>query len=958
MDARSHAFGTVLARFRRAAGLTQEELAERCGLSARGIGNLERGERRPRRFTVQLLVDGLGLSGVERDELLAAARRAHQHQPSPRPATPTRAEPAPAADPDLVGRDPENALITAHLAATGSPVLLLTGQTGIGKTRLLSEAARQAAARGMTVLAAGCQRFGGEPYAPVADALAGYARITPEPVLRDQLAGCAWLDRLLPELRGLDLSPEGADPQHTRRLVFAAAARFVGAIAGDRGALLVLDDLQWAGPDGLALLAALVRAVHPNQVRVVAAYRDTEVPPSGPLAELVTDLVRLDLVTHRRLTPLTEPDAAALLDQTAAEVRDEVRDRVLRLAGGLPLFLVQLGHALADSDGVLHDLPWGLTHAVRQQLGALPPVTAELLTLLAVGQRRLDVDALAVAAGQDPDELPDLLAPAHAARLLDENADGVRLTHDLVAEVINAELSPSRRHALHRRLAEALRADLDRSSAAVAYHYAHAQDPERAAQTLRQAAEQASRQAAHDTAARHLSDLVDLLDRAGRQADLADAAEALATALAAAGRYDAALAALERALLVYRKEGDEARQRLVIARIGYLHFQRGTPREGLARIAPTLTEARGDGSSAAQLHLARAANLYQSTRYRECVEASTQAVDVATEAGDDRGIGGGHLRRGLAHRLLGDNQRALADLHAAASVAELCGDRDMLVRALTGIAVVHHYRGELGRADRQFAHVLRLAEEHGDREVLSRAVCNAGASAMWLGDWKQALLRYDHALELARPGSAPVVEATALISRASLLSACGRYDTARPDLWHAVRLGRDSDNLDLVRNATAQLAESDTRLGRPEQGVARLLPVLDRPGLREWQVTDVLPILAEAHLAAGDVTAARRVAEEAVERAREVEHALALVDALRVRGLAACERAEWSTAVASLDEALSSARAMPSPYLEARVRAAWAELARRRDAPAEAAHERALAADLLGALREDALAAI
>ncbi|GAB3885894.1 hypothetical protein GCM10029964_049300 [Kibdelosporangium lantanae] len=102
----------------------------------------------------------------------------------------------------------------------------------------------------------------------------------------------------------------------------------------------------------------------------------------------------------------------------------------------------------------------------------------------------------------------------------------------------------------------------------------------------------------------------------------------------------------------------------------------------------------------------------------------------------------------MAYRLLGDNMAALADLRTAASGAELSGETDTLVRALTGIAVVHHYRGELTRADGHFTRVLRLAEDFGDREVLSRAVANVGASAWWLGDWALALRRYNESLAL------------------------------------------------------------------------------------------------------------------------------------------------------------------------------------------------------------------
>ncbi|WP_165960901.1 ATP-binding protein [Actinocrispum wychmicini] len=935
-DAGPQSFGTVLTRLRRAAGLTQEELAERAGLSARGIGNLERGVRRPRRFTVQLLVDGLALAEPDRDELVAASRRAHQDSDA--------GEPSVVPGPHLVGRGEERALIEAHLGASDSPMLLLTGQTGIGKTRLLAEAARLAQARRMTVLSGACQRFGGEPYAPVVDALAGYVRGASPLALRRHLNDCAGLERLLPEVGG-ELAP---GPSRTRRLMFGAAARFVGSLAARHGVLLVLDDLQWAGADGLTLLASLVRAVRPDRVRILAAYRDTEVPPSGPVAETVLDLARLHLVTHRPLSPLAEPDAATLLRRSAGvDVRDDVRERVLRLAGGLPLFLVQLGHALGGGDTVL-SVPWGLTHAVRQQLGALPTATVEVLTLLAVGQRRLDVDALATAAGLDPDDLPDVLAPAHAARLLDETSAGVRLTHELVAEVINADLNPGHRHLLHRRLADALR-----PAGAAAYHYTHAQDPERAAQTLRRAAEQAARQAAHDTAARYLGDLVDLLDRAGPQSAVAEAAEEWAGELAAAGRYDAALAAAERALLVYRKEGDDERQRLVIARIGYLHYQRGTPREGLARIA---TADQPESGAAVQLHLARAANLYQSTRYQDAVETCTAAIAAATAAGDERGIAGGHLRRGLAARLLGDNRVALADLHAAASTAELCGDRNTVLRALTGIAVLHHYRGELSRADRQFTRILQLAEELGDREVLSRAVCNVGASAVYLGHWRLALRRFEQALDLAGADSSPMCASMALIGRGSLLSACGRHDEARADLLTVVRLGVDSDNIDLVRNASAQLAETDVRLGRPDEGAARLLPLLDRPGLHEWQVTDSLPFLAQAQLAAGDPDAATRTAAEAAGRAQDIEHAIARTDALRVHGMAAAELGETSVATASVREALSLANATGSPYLEARVRSAWATVARRCGDPDRAAHEQELADGLFVALRQEVMA--
>lgn len=955
-------FGTVLTKLRRSAGLTQVELAERSGLSARGIGNLERGERRPRRFTVQLLADGLGLSGSQLSTLLAAAERTHAGTARGRAPHDGASGDGPA---ELVGRDAELRLLDEHLTAVDRPLLLLTGEAGIGKTRLLAEAGRLAAGRSVPVLSAGCDRLGGQPYAPVVDALAAHVRGTPPQVLRRQLDGCAWLDRLLPEVAAFGPGRGDVDPAHARRLMFGAAGRFLAGIAARRGVLLVLDDLQWAGPDGLALLASLTRSVRPDQVRIVAAYRDNEIEPAGDLAHTVDDLVRQGLVTHRRVGLLAESDAAALLRETVGPqgLRAGPAERVVRLAGGLPLFVVQLGKAAVAAGGALDELPWGLTHAVGRQVGALPGPTVELLRLVAVAERRIGIGRLAAAAGADVETATELLRPAHVARLLDETPDGVRMTHDLVAEVIRAELTPSRRRLVHRRLAESLHAGEPAGGAepvatAAAYHYTRADDVEHAAVMLRQAADEATHQAAHDTAARYLNDLVALLDRAGDEAAVGPAAEALSAALGAAGRYDAALAAAERALLVHEKTGDATRRRLVVAQIGHLHYQRGTPQAGVARIGTVLTADRRAESSPAQLHLALAANLYLLGRHPECVRESTLAIRLAAAARDDRGVAAGHLRRGLAARLLSDSTAALEDLRTAASLAELAGDRETVARALTGVACIRHYAGELGAADDHFKRTLALAEQVGDTEVLIRAVTNQGASAFWLGDWSSALAHYDRAADLSTRGGSSAGHVYALVGRGGLLIEAGLHRRGGRDAAAARAAAAAGGHLDLTRAAEMQLAELDLRLGRPERAVARLAPLLDRSGLREWQVTDFMPVLAAGYVGTGRIRTALRIADGAVTRAREIGHTLALVDALRVRAQAQARSTAPAAATAGLDEALALARSMGSPYAEARVRTSWADVAAQRGADEEASRETALATALMDTLRTGMTAAL
>jgi transcriptional regulator with XRE-family HTH domain len=176
-------FGEQLKGYRLAAGLTQEALAERAGVSARGIQALENGESKPQRETARRLAAALGLPQSAHPAFLAAAgpaprRRAVAERLPPAAPPSPRLRPAdPGSQPPLAGRRREVALLEAHLAGTGPPVLVLAGEPGIGKSRLLQHVAQQAQERDWWVLVGGCQRRGGQaPYAPLLEALERHIR--------------------------------------------------------------------------------------------------------------------------------------------------------------------------------------------------------------------------------------------------------------------------------------------------------------------------------------------------------------------------------------------------------------------------------------------------------------------------------------------------------------------------------------------------------------------------------------------------------------------------------------------------------------------------------------------------------------------------------------------------------------------------------------------------------------
>src|SRR5262249_39966729 len=141
----------------------------------------------------------------------------------------------------LAGRGQEVAWLKQHLEGVGPQLLLFAGEPGMGKSRLLQEAALRARAQGWTVLSGGCHRRSGqEPFAPLLGALESALRRAAPAALRIQLEGCAWLVRLLPELAETTLVPAPSwslPPEQERRLMFAAVARYLANVAGPAGTL-------------------------------------------------------------------------------------------------------------------------------------------------------------------------------------------------------------------------------------------------------------------------------------------------------------------------------------------------------------------------------------------------------------------------------------------------------------------------------------------------------------------------------------------------------------------------------------------------------------------------------------------------------------------------------------------------------------------------------------------------
>jgi DNA-binding SARP family transcriptional activator/tetratricopeptide (TPR) repeat protein len=419
----------------------------------------------------------------------------------------------------FVGRQSERErLLQAwrSLDATAPLLACITGEPGIGKSRLADEVARHAERDGARVAWARAYAAEGQlSYAPVVEwlrspALAGAVKDL-------ELPWRAELGRLLPETDGAGpapapQTPADGDDAHRRRVLFEAVSKVLRG--GTRPTLLLLDDLQWCDPQSLSFLHYLGRPDTGAPLFILATARSGELADNAEARRLLLALLQEGRQLELELTPFGTDDLKALLGAAGHDAAPEIVERVRALSEGNPLFALEALQAdlhlralepAAEPKGALLVRSPRVRGVLTTRLAQLGPRARELAEYAATIGRAFDVDVLREAADLDEGELVSALDELWRRRIVREHAAGAYdFTHDALREAATFELSPSRARLLHRRVAQAFElvraASLDDLSSALATHYELAGLPERATTFYRRAARAAASRYAHDHA--------------------------------------------------------------------------------------------------------------------------------------------------------------------------------------------------------------------------------------------------------------------------------------------------------------------------------------------------------------------------------------------------------------------------------------------------------------------------
>jgi tetratricopeptide (TPR) repeat protein len=731
--------------------------------------------------------------------------------------------------------------------------------------------------------------------------------------------------------------------------MFRAVGRFLDNVAGPAGTLLLLDDLQWAGADALALLAVLVRGGTQVPLRILGAYRHTEVSPTDPLAVTLADLAGADLAAQRALGPLAPEEAVALLDRlldSATGIEPALRERVVQRAGGVPFFLVSCARGLqaqTRDSSIQESLPWDLAQSIRQRVAALPASAHEILGVASVVGRAVAAPLLtAVVACSEEETLAALDATCHAHLLVEDGSAAYLFAHDVIREVVEADLGGARRLALHRRVAEALELAFGTVPVELlAYHFSRSGRHDKAVLYLERAGDHARAQTAYTAAAGYYRQLVEHLDQAGNPPDAARAREKLGAVLKAAGRYEEALAALERAVETYRAAGDLEGQGRATADIGVMWGMRGAPQAGMQRLQPLvpLLEPRGPSSGLAALHaaIAELALCSDQPAHAPGMVAAECAIQIARAVGDTRTRANAEIARGMLLFLMGRREEALRAWEETIPLAEAVGDLAILRKVVNNVGVTYTFRGAFDQSQPYLKYALELAERLGDPAEIAFQASNHGSTAYTLGDWREARLHLERSITLHRAVQASITSYTnALLFLGQISLAEGNWDEASGHVQEVVAAAQRNGNYEGLQNAARLQAERALLAGRPEEARACLLPVLDAADREDLKVVWLLSLLARAYAQLGELPAAEETAALAVGRSRTGDGQLMLVDALHVQATVALQAHRWEEAAAPVEEGLALARGMPYPYAEARLLQAYGQLAAEQSEPMRA----------------------
>jgi DNA-binding SARP family transcriptional activator/predicted ATPase/pimeloyl-ACP methyl ester carboxylesterase len=663
--------------------------------------------------------------------------------------------------PPLVGRAAELDRLEGVLAvarAEHGSTILLAGEAGIGKTRLVAELATRARAAGFAVLQGRCLDLVGTelPYQPFVEALR-------------PLGGA------LPFVDG---------HRSSQLRIFEETLALLGGLASDRPALLVLEDVHWADASTLDLAAYLAHSIGAHPVVLLCTYRPDEPTSQERMRRLAESAGRSGTALAVELGPLAPADVSALVEARAAGAPRALVEAIVARSEGNPFFAEELLAAAGDEPG---ELPRGLRDLLLRRLARVDRRTKGVLRLASAAGRDPAYALLQAASALPEDDLRESLRRAVEQGLLVADEDRLRFRHALLAEAVYGTLLPGEREDLHARLARELaQAEPPAAAAELAQHWAAARRPREALVASIEAAREAE-------AVFGLSEALGHLERAiALWADVPDAPELVGLDLPELSSWAAERAlvsgAAPRAVELGQRavglvgDRDPVRSAVLHARLGRYLLYDSRHDAGLAAFEHAVELLPADCPTQERAHVLAALGhaLMLSWRHDESRSICEEALALARTVGERRAEFRALFVLGVDLAYLGRGEDGLVALSDALRLAVEDEEPEDVVRAYVCLTDALTMLGRARESARIAAEAMKVVRRYGvERGVL---YVNQVQALVASGQWDDA----------DRVSATALAEITAnwphdaFTARAELEVGRGEFDAARRHLEAAL----------------------------------------------------------------------------------------------------------------------------------------------------------------------------
>lgn len=699
-------------------------------------------------------------------------------------------------------------------------LVLIAGEAGVGKTRLVHEFLGLARREGAIVLIGQCSRPGGGPgfpYQPLREALKNYLpEVDPARLQQMKPLWLAEVAKLIPELSELVRPPLPLQPEEQWRLTIAltefltALTEGAGPGAGAKPLLILLDDLHQADESTIRYLHYLAHHLQGKRILLLGTYRTEEMP--RPLEELIGQLQPRGLLERLSLGRLSREEAATLIRQMlnlAGE--EEFIEKIYLETGGNPFFIIELLKALIEGGALCIEggrwrtpsgkaieahIPRTVRELISARLRRLSQRGRELLGLVAISSQELDLEVLAHVNGLEEGDLVEAIAELTRAHFLEEREGGYRFSHELVRQAVYDSLGPLKRRRLHLRLGEALESAAPHMVEELAYHFYQGRRWERALAYLMEAAARAERAYA-------LGEALNYLDMAG---------EALRR-LRTQGREEELLA----------REFELLRRQV---RIYGILGRREEQEAGIEQLF-SLAEELGDEAKLAEAHRQRAELLLSQGQFQEARIEAEKELAIRMELRDKRGEALCLRDLAAASTHLGDYPGALEHCERAIKLMREVGNSRGEAAALGDLGLIYWYLGRYEQARAALERAHKLNEQAGDKQAQGRLLNNLGALHWRLGDYTRALEAFTSARRLAEEAGDRRGELNALGNIGALWASLGRYEEAKGLQERALSGRREIGDRRGEALSLYNLGIAERSLGRPSQAVQYLNEALE-----------------------------------------------------------------------------------------------------------------------------------